>query len=73
MNEQLTLQRATTKPLTLTPRVHPQVSRFVHESNKLPELTEALGSPLNMLETHLLSTVFRAASTSRTNRIVRIA
>jgi diaminopimelate decarboxylase len=49
MNEQLTLQRATTKPLTLTPRVHPQVSRFVHESNKLPELTEALGSPLNML------------------------
>ncbi len=43
-----------TKPLKLTPRVHPLIKKFLADQEKLFELSEALGSPLNLLFPELL-------------------
>ncbi len=44
-----------TPNLTLTPRIHPLVARFLNNGSKVQELVGALGSPLNVLFPELVS------------------
>jgi len=41
--------------LTLTPKIHPVIKRFLDQKKTLLELTRALGSPLNVLFPELIS------------------
>lgn len=47
--EETALKPKASENLTLTPKIHPLVKRFLAERETLFELTRALGSPLNIL------------------------
>ncbi len=47
--EEISLKPKASENLTLTPKIHPLVKRFLAERETLFELTRALGSPLNIL------------------------
>jgi diaminopimelate decarboxylase len=47
--EAMNIGLSASEPLKLTPKIHPQLQRFLEASGKVRELVDALGSPLNVL------------------------